>query len=248
MKARRCNERGRPGPSTRGPNEEISSRALHALTVGRALVIFIHDMNSSSSSVRATQRLKDRFKEETVRSVLAAAEEVFAAQGVHAASMAQIAERAGVAVGTLYNHFKDRDALVRALIDLRHSEMFEKLDARRAEVVKEPFRLQLDAFLQALVDHFEAHGSFFRIIFMSEYKNAKDQADTMTKLYERFQGLMRVGHKEKLLRADPDDVFPGMLLGAVRSVLMRDLYGARPLSPATRVSSIRDFFLRGAGR
>src|SRR5689334_25449079 len=107
-------------------------------------------MNSDSQFVRGPHRLRDRFRKETVRSVLAAAEEVFAAEGLHQASMAQIAERAGVAVGTLYNHFKDRDALLKALLEERHNDMYERVDRRRAEVAKEPFQKQLEAFLRAI--------------------------------------------------------------------------------------------------
>jgi hypothetical protein len=39
-----------------------------------------------------------------------------------------------------------------------------------------------------------------------------------------------------------------MLLGAVRATLLRDLYGAPPLSPEARVTALSEFFLRGAGR
>jgi AcrR family transcriptional regulator len=180
--------------------------------------------------------------------VLAAAEFVFAAEGLHGASMAQIAERAGVAVGTLYNHFEDREALLQALTEQRRTEMFEKLDERCKAVAKEPFKKQLDAFLSALVDHFEEHRSFLRILFMSEQTNTKKHGDIVKKLYTRFEKLLEVGHREKLLRPDPDQAFPVMLLGAVRATLLRDLYGAPPMTPEARVAALREFFLRGAGR
>ncbi|MDW8047571.1 MAG: helix-turn-helix domain-containing protein, partial [Chloroflexota bacterium] len=47
--------------------------------------------------------------------LLAAAREVLAERGA-AAEMREIAERAGVAVGTLYRHFPTREALVAAII------------------------------------------------------------------------------------------------------------------------------------
>jgi len=205
-------------------------------------------MNSGSPIVRGVHRLRDRIRKETVRSVLAAAEDVFAAEGLHEASMAQIAERAGVAVGTLYNHFKDRDALLKALIDQRKSEMYERIDRRRAEVAKEPFQEQLEAFVTAIVEHFEEHRSFLQIIFMSEHKGGPKHADTVKKLFERLELLLKVGHREKVLRADPDSAFPVMLLGALRGTLLRDLYGVPPMSPAARVAALIEFFLRGAGR
>src|SRR5690349_12762068 len=131
-------------------------------------------MNSSSSTERGPHRLRDRIRKETERSVLAAAEEVFAAEGLHQASMAQIAERAGVAVGTLYNHFKDRDALLKVLLEERRKDMYERIDRRRAEVAKEPFQKQLEALLRAIVEHFEEHRSFLHVVFLSEHQSGAE--------------------------------------------------------------------------
>jgi AcrR family transcriptional regulator len=192
--------------------------------------------------------LRDRIRNETVRSVLAAAEDVFAAEGLHQASMAQIAERAGVAVGTLYNHFKDRESLLKALIEQRRSEMYESLDRCRAEVAKEPFPKQLDAFLRAMVEHFEKHRSFLQILFMSDHKSGAQHSDIVKKLYQRFEAVLKVGHREKVLRPDPGNAFPLMLLGAVRATLLRDLYGVPRLSTEASVAALSEFFLRGAGR
>ncbi len=53
----------------------------------------------------------------TRRRLLEAAEQLFARAGYDGASMADVAERAGVGVGTLYHHFPDKRALLLALID-----------------------------------------------------------------------------------------------------------------------------------
>jgi AcrR family transcriptional regulator len=63
----------------------------------------------------------------------AAALEVFSRQGYHAASMAQIARRAGVTKPVLYDHFASKDALHAHLLR-RHSE---GLTARVAAAVAE---------------------------------------------------------------------------------------------------------------
>src|SRR5256885_16022082 len=76
-------------------------------------------MNRSSSTRRAVLPLRERLKGETQRTILEAAEEVFGKNGLSAARMEDIAGGGGVSVGTLYNHFHDRDALLRALIVTR---------------------------------------------------------------------------------------------------------------------------------
>src|SRR5215469_16057105 len=51
------------------------------------------------------------------RQLLAAAQEVFVAQGYHAAAMDDIAERAGVSKPVLYQHFPGKLELYLALLD-----------------------------------------------------------------------------------------------------------------------------------
>jgi AcrR family transcriptional regulator len=53
----------------------------------------------------------------TQRRLLDAAEELFTRAGYEGASMADVAERAGAGVGTLYHHFSDKRALLLALVD-----------------------------------------------------------------------------------------------------------------------------------
>jgi len=53
--------------------------------------------------------------------ILDASEACFIASGFHAASMAQIASRAGISAGLIYRYFRSKAAIVRAIID-RHLE------------------------------------------------------------------------------------------------------------------------------
>ena len=64
--------------------------------------------------------------------ILDAAEALFDERGVHAARIQDIAGRAGVAVGTVYNHFEQKEDIVRALM-LRHLPVVAALLAPRAE-------------------------------------------------------------------------------------------------------------------
>ena len=50
------------------------------------------------------------------------------------------------------------------------------------------------------------------------------------------------------LRGDPVRSFPAMLLGLVRSTLLREKYGVSRLDPAVAVAAVSEFFLRGAAR
>lgn len=71
-----------------------------------------------SQPVRAPTRRRPQARGvATRRRLLEAAESLFVRAGYDGASMSDVAERAGVAVGTLYHHFPDKRALLLALID-----------------------------------------------------------------------------------------------------------------------------------
>lgn len=59
--------------------------------------------------------------------VLAAAQELFAARGVAAVTMDDIARQAGVGKGTLYRRFGDKGGLAVALLDAREQELQTQL-------------------------------------------------------------------------------------------------------------------------
>jgi AcrR family transcriptional regulator len=52
---------------------------------------------------------------DTADAILAAALELFVERGFHGTSVPSVAERAGVAAGTIYHHFASKEALVNAL-------------------------------------------------------------------------------------------------------------------------------------
>jgi hypothetical protein len=67
-------------------------------------------------------------------------------------------------------------------------------------------------------------------------------------LNQRIDALLKVGHREKVLRADASHSFGVMLLGTLRASFLREQYGAPPMSTSAAVDAVCDFFLRGAGR
>src|SRR5919206_3781985 len=102
-------------------------------------------MNPHSSHEKPV-RLRERLREATRDAILAAAEQAFAADGPRA-RMESIAERAGIAVGTLYNHFEDRDALWKALGRSRREALLARVDAALAASRGQRFRDALGAFV-----------------------------------------------------------------------------------------------------
>src|SRR5580698_10414772 len=61
--------------------------------------------------------------------ILDAAEVVFVEHGFHGARIQDIAERARIAVGTVYNHFADKDEVLSALLEERTEGLLAQVRA-----------------------------------------------------------------------------------------------------------------------
>jgi|SRR5208283_2797252 len=78
--------------------------------------------------------LRDRQKQERERRIVKAAERLFARKGYAEVAMEDVAARAGLAVGTIYNYFPSKSALLLAIV---RSET-ESLLARARKIIDDP--------------------------------------------------------------------------------------------------------------
>lgn len=101
--------------------------------------------------------------------LLGAAQEVFVAQGYHAAAMDDIADRAGVSKPVLYQHFPGKLELYLALLD-QHCEAL--LQAVRAALESTTDNKQrVAATMDAYFAFVENEGGAFRLVFESDLTN-----------------------------------------------------------------------------
>ncbi|GAA2164070.1 TetR/AcrR family transcriptional regulator [Actinomadura napierensis] len=103
------------------------------------------------------------------RQLLGAAQEVFVAQGYHAAAMDEIAERAGVSKPVLYQHFPGKLELYLALLD-EHAEALVKT-VRDALGSTTDNKLRVQASMQAFYDFVAGDGEAYRLVFESDLRN-----------------------------------------------------------------------------
>jgi AcrR family transcriptional regulator len=84
--------------------------------------------------------------------LLAAANELFYAEGVHTVGIDRVIEKAGVAKASLYNTFGSKDELVRAYLEARHA----RVATRVASYIE-----RYDTPREKLLGVFEAQGELF---------------------------------------------------------------------------------------
>ncbi|HWP67413.1 MAG TPA: TetR/AcrR family transcriptional regulator [Candidatus Limnocylindria bacterium] len=100
--------------------------------------------------LRPRRRPSQARSRETVAAIVEAAARIFAAEGYAGATTNRIAEAAGVSVGSLYEYFPNKDALLVALIEAHVAEGQALLDEAATEVMARA--LPLPAAVRRLVD------------------------------------------------------------------------------------------------
>lgn len=183
--------------------------------------------------------LRERLREATTREILEAAESVLAEQGVAAASMASIAQRAGVSVGTLYNYFKDKDQLLATILSVRRQEFAAHLDGVAKKHATASFAEHLEAFVNAVFLLFDEYQKFLRIVL----EQSGDDGKRKIWLVDRMRPIVEKGIAEGCLDKKGAFVYPALFAGAVGGVLKQRL--DQPQSPFAGEAGIVIAFLLG---
>ena len=103
----------------------------------------------------------------TVEAVLAAAAQVFQRQGYAGATTDRIAERAGVSVGSLYQYFPNKDAILVALAERHIDAGFALVRELLAEALSDvpPLSSVLRRFVLAMIALHEREPELHRVLF-----------------------------------------------------------------------------------
>jgi AcrR family transcriptional regulator len=103
------------------------------------------------------------------KQLLAAAQQIFVAQGYHAAAMDDIAERAGVSKPVLYQHFPGKLELYLALLDTHCDSIIAKV--RAAMLATPDNKERVKGAVRAYFDFVDHESEAFRLVFESDLRN-----------------------------------------------------------------------------
>lgn len=213
-------------------------------------------MRNRSSRDPVVKTLRERLREETEQALLEAGEQVFAEQGVSGTRVEDISKRAGVAVGTLYNYFEDREELFAALMVHRRAELVKALDEVSRAARGKSWHGEFEDFLRATLTHLERHRRFFAILIQGELLAPrrsdaaahKTSSSGLDDVYARMERLVRRGVAAGALKPAGAKLYPALLLGMLRSAIVHDRYARTPGPLLALLEPFRDFFLKGAGK
>ena len=115
------------------------------------------------------------------KQLLGAAQEIFVAQGYHAAAMDDIAERAGVSKPVLYQHFPGKLELYLALLEEHATELVKRVRTALESTTNN--KLRVTACIDAYFDFVDGEDEGFRLVFESDLRNdplVRDRVERMT--------------------------------------------------------------------
>lgn len=100
--------------------------------------------------------------------VIQAASECFRRHGFHGTSMAQISQAAGMSVGHIYHYFKNKEALIEALVAHDLEQAIDMVDRIRATEADSVLESMLQASPQCINDRFNRNDAALRLEILAE--------------------------------------------------------------------------------
>jgi AcrR family transcriptional regulator len=170
------------------------------------------------------------------KQLLAAAQEVFVAQGYHAAAMDDIAERAGVSKPVLYQHFPGKLELYLALLDTHCEAIVAKV--RAAMDATNDNKERVRGAVQAYFDFVDHESEAFRLVFESDLRNEPAVRDRVERV-ERgcIAAITDTIISDTGVNKDRAELLASGLVGAAETAAQFWLAGGRQV-PKTEAESL----------
>jgi len=178
-----------------------------------------------------------------------AAFELFMEQGYHATSMRQIADKAGLALGGIYNHFKSKDDIFAAIIVNKHP--YKKLLPAILEAEGETLEEFFKTATRIIIEEFSKRPEYMNLMFIELVEfggqhGASLLAELAPKALPVFEKVikerkdLRVTNPALLLRS-----FFGMILSYFITGMMISNSVVSKLMPQNAEDAYVDIFLHG---
>jgi AcrR family transcriptional regulator len=179
--------------------------------------------------------------------LLEAALEVFVAQGYHAASMDDIAERAGITKPVLYQHFPGKLDLYLALLEQASDRI---IDATRGALASTPDNKQrVGATMRVFFDYVANAQGAFRLVFESDLTSepaVRTQVDRVTA--SCAEAITEVIHTDTGLSDEASRLLAVALVGMAQVSARFWLDGKGELPEEQAASLIASLAWRGISR
>jgi TetR/AcrR family fatty acid metabolism transcriptional regulator len=187
---------------------------------------------------------------EKYQRILRAAVKVFAEQGFFQSTIAQIAKAAGVADGTIYLYFKNKDDILVQFYQYKTSQIFEHF----REAVRKPKTAEekLRCLIRVHLEEFQKDRNM-AIVYQAEthqqLRLGDENIKAMSKAYrDIITEVVELGQEEGTFRRD---LYMGLVKrlinGAVDEVINSWIHSGGQYDLVTMADPLMDLFMKGIG-
>lgn len=164
----------------------------------------------SEARTRRRPAISDLDKTRRRDEIMAAAKKVFARNGFHATTIADIAKEAGLAYGSVYQYFDSKDDLFHVLMSAEGYALHTYVAVAVAATGMRPDRgwAPLRAAVQATFEFFEADKATAKLLLRDAYALGERFENHLNSIYERFiddiaEYMAAAQQRGKLISAPP---------------------------------------------
>jgi TetR/AcrR family fatty acid metabolism transcriptional regulator len=202
----------------------LSKRSRFSLTTGRIIIVMSKKVD-----------------------IINAAMEVLANQGYYDATISDIAEKAGVADATIYEHFKNKEDLLFSIPEEKMKEVLSLADLHLQGIKGAVNKIRKFVWFYLWI--FESNINWASVVLLNLKTNRKFVS---TPGYKMFQDLVRTlidiveeGKSEGSIRKEIDPfVFRSVLLGAIEHITIRWLILNKPEKLVSYADDITELLIQ----
>lgn len=141
---------------------------------------------AGTAKSRRRRAVSDEEKSQRREEIMAAAKAVFARNGFHATTIADIAKQAGLAYGSIYWYFDSKDELFHALMAVEEEALRNHVSAALAALGEAGGDAPFRTAVQATLEFFEADKATVKLLFRDAYALGDRFEKHLGGIYERF--------------------------------------------------------------
>ncbi len=167
--------------------------------------------------------------------------------GLRSVTMERVAQEVGIAKGTVYLHYRDKQQL---LDDVKDSSL-EPLRAKLEEVVRSSDSAERKLHIYSLryLTYFEEARDLFRILLyereVTRVQSGRYQSDRYRRNVERVATVIAAGIREKTFRAVDPKLVAAMFVDSIVAIVNQRLLSDQPAPVEEDAALIADVFVRG---
>jgi AcrR family transcriptional regulator len=171
----------------------------------------------------------------TADRILDAAEDLFAEKGYSATSLGDVADRVGIRSPSLYNHFRNKEALYLAVLERLLTQFTGPLEALRDQPIT---RDRIIQWLETIVRLHHANPNLARLLQHAALSGGPHTNELIERLFSPMFSREATGETDEIPRLGDPDLRPWAVMALNNMVMSyitmapmyRDLLGQDPFS------------------